>query len=68
VQVIYDSRIDTVTINLRDAPVSESDEKKRGIILDYDAAGNVVSLEILDASELVTELREVVYRLARESL
>ncbi len=66
-QIIYDSRTDTVTIILRDAPVSESDEEKPGIILDYDAAGNVVSLEILDASQRVTEPREMLYRLAGES-
>jgi uncharacterized protein YuzE len=52
-KVIYDSETDTLTVILVDSPVSESDEDKPGVILDYDAAGNLVSLEVLDASQRV---------------
>lgn len=49
-KVIYDTQVDVLRIIFSDAPVAESDEEKPGIILDYDSAGNIVSIEILDAS------------------
>jgi uncharacterized protein YuzE len=52
----YDLRTDTLSIILNpEAAVAESDEGKPGIILDYDEQGNLVSLEILGASERVGE-------------
>jgi uncharacterized protein YuzE len=42
-----------------EAAVAEGDEDKPGIILDYDQDGNLVSLEILDASKRVTETRRI---------
>lgn len=45
----------------RDVPVAESDEEKPGVILDYDAAGNIVSIEVLDASHRVEEPGRVTY-------
>ncbi len=49
-KVVYDRETDTLTIIFAETPVAESDEDRPGVILDYDAAGNLVSLEILDAS------------------
>jgi YD repeat-containing protein len=44
-----------VSLMFRDVLVAESDEDKPGVILDYDAAGNIVSIEVLDASRRVEE-------------
>ena len=58
-KVNYDASTDTLTVVFRDVPIAESDEDKPGVILDYDAAGNLVSLEVLDASKRVEEPRSV---------
>ena len=59
-KVTYDPKTDSMSVILReDVAVAESDEDKPGVILDYDADGNLVSLEILDASRRVTETRRV---------
>ena len=58
-KVNYDEATDTLTVILRDAPVAESDEDKPGVILDYDQSGNLVSIEVLDASLRVEEPRSV---------
>ena len=51
--VRYDRETDTLTVIFRNAPVAESDEDRPGVILDYDADGNLVSLELLNASRSV---------------
>ncbi len=48
--VRYDRETDTLTVIFRNSQVAESDEDRPGVILDYDAAGNLVSLELLNAS------------------
>lgn len=61
-KVIYDSETDTLTVILADTEITESDEDKPGVILDYDASGNLVSLEILDASQRVGLPTQIEYR------
>ena len=58
-KVNYDAATDILTVVLRDTPVAESDEDKPGVILDYDADGNLVALEVLEASKRVHEPRSV---------
>jgi len=57
--VRYDEVTDTLTVTFREAPVAESDEDKPGVILDYDAEGNLIAVELLNASSRVEEPRSV---------
>ena len=57
-KVIYDPEVGVLRIIFRNAPIEESDEDKPGVILDYDAEGNVVGLEVLNASRRVENPRE----------
>jgi uncharacterized protein YuzE len=62
-KVSYDPKTDSLTVILReDISVAESDEDKPGVILDYDGEGNLLSLEILDASKRVTEARKIEFQ------
>ena len=53
--VSYDPATDTLTLVFRDDPVFESDEDKPGVVLDYDAAGALVAVEIREASKRVND-------------
>lgn len=63
-KVIYDKETDTLSIILRDGRIVDSDEAREGLILDYDKAGRLVSIELLDASEQVKAPRSVEFALA----
>jgi uncharacterized protein YuzE len=63
-KVTYDADVDVVRIVLRDAPVEESDEEKPGVIIDYDKDGNIIGIEILDASQRIENLRSLEYAIS----
>jgi uncharacterized protein YuzE len=63
-KVKYDQEVDVLTIQLSGAPVEESDEDKPGIILDYDKDGNIVGIEILNASKRMENPRALEYAVA----
>jgi uncharacterized protein YuzE len=52
----YDSKVDALYIRWTDANISESDEISEGVILDYDSDGNVVGVELLNASQKIAGL------------
>jgi uncharacterized protein YuzE len=54
-KVIYDRETDTLSLILADRPVTDSDELREGLIIDYDRDGHIVSVEVLDASEHVED-------------
>jgi Protein of unknown function (DUF2283). len=55
---------DILTVILKEGvAVAESDEGRPGVILDFDDDGNLLSLEVLDASRRVTEAKSVDFQL-----
>lgn len=50
-KVIYKKEVDVLLIQISEGKVVESEESKPGIILDYDENGNVLRIEILNASK-----------------
>ena len=60
-KVTYDQEVDVLRILLNDAEIEESDEDKPGVIIDYDDSGNVVGMEILDASKRISNPRTLEY-------
>lgn len=63
-KITYDPRTDSLIVILKEGvAVAESDEDKPGVILDYDEHGNLLSLEILDASRRVTDARKIEYQM-----
>lgn len=62
-KVTYDARTDTVTVIFKEgAAIAESEEDRPGVILDYDERGELVSLEVVDASSRITEPRKVEFQ------
>jgi len=68
-KVRYDSQTDTLTVIFKEGiKVAESDEDKPGVILDYDKEGNLVSLEILDASRRITQARKIEFETTEQPM
>jgi len=64
-KVKYDREVDILYISLNDEVVFESDEDKKGVILDYSADGRIVGIEILNASAQTGNPAKVEYEFAQ---
>jgi uncharacterized protein YuzE len=63
-KVYYDPEVDVLRILFSNQAIEESDEDKPGVIIDYDKKGNIVGLEVLEASKNVENPRSVEYAVA----
>ncbi|MEC4685088.1 MAG: DUF2283 domain-containing protein [Nitrospirota bacterium] len=54
-KIIYDPDTDTLSLIFREEDIAESDEIREGVIIDYSKDGKIVSMEILDASEQISD-------------
>jgi uncharacterized protein YuzE len=53
-KIEYDPEVDALYVRLTDSKIIESEQVQPGIILDFDAAGKVVGVEVLNASKRET--------------
>lgn len=49
----YDAEVDVLTVRWSDRAIEESDSVSPGVILDLDREGNVIGIEILNASRKI---------------
>jgi uncharacterized protein YuzE len=54
-KISYDPEVDVLRVLFNANPIEESDQERPGLILDYDADGNIVGVEVLNASERVDD-------------
>jgi uncharacterized protein YuzE len=63
-KIKYDKETDIVYIRLSSQNIAESDQEKPGIILDYSDDGQIVGIEILNASVKMGQEKGILYEVA----
>jgi uncharacterized protein YuzE len=66
-RISYDEKTDSLYVRLKETPYYESAEVKESVLLDYDDKGNVIGIEILNASEYLSsdELASLTYNVEK---
>ena len=62
-KIIYDPQTDSLTLILREMAVKESDEILEGLIVDYGEDDKIVAIEMLDASENISDPQAILYEI-----
>jgi len=63
-KIKYDKETDVVYITFSSLKIAESDQEKPGIILDYSEEGQIVGIEILNASTKMENENGILYEVA----
>ena len=62
-KIEYDPKANAIYIRLIAGTVAESDEVRPGVVFDFDAAGRVLGIEMLDVSQRTDNPRELAMEL-----
>ena len=62
-RVIYNKETDSLVITLRDDRIKESDEVRPGVIADFGYDGGIVRFEIMRASRVVGNTKEMQFEI-----
>ena len=65
-KIEYDRQADAMYIRLKAGVVAESEEVRPGVVLDFDAEGKVLGIEMLDVSLRTDNPRELAMELVGE--
>ena len=63
-KIEYDQQLDILRILFANTVIEESDEETPGVIIDYDQQGNIVGMEVLDASKRIENPCSIEYAVA----
>ncbi len=55
-KIEYDPEVDALYIQIREAQAERTEELESGVIVDYDDRGNLIGMEVLNASKRVERL------------
>jgi hypothetical protein len=58
-KIEYDPKADAMYIRLKSGAIAESDEIRPGLVIDFDADGKLLGIEMLDVSLLTDNPREL---------
>lgn len=64
-KITYNPDVDVLRILLDDSVIDESDEDIEGVIMDYSSNGELIGIEILDASKRVDNPYALNYSIAQ---
>ncbi|MCF6358822.1 MAG: DUF2283 domain-containing protein [Draconibacterium sp.] len=60
----YDKESDIIYIQFSENKIIESEEDKPGVILDYGENGEIVGIEVLNASKKTSQPNGIIYEVA----
>ena len=63
-KIKYDKELDIIYFSFQNKKVAESEEKRPGIIMDFDDKGNIIGIEVLEASKKIGTPGKVTYEFA----
>ena len=58
-KIRYDEEADVIYMRFREGKIAECDEIRNGLIVDYDAKGKPLAIEILNAKEIILNKPEL---------
>jgi uncharacterized protein YuzE len=67
-KIKYDREVDILRITLKDIDIEESGEDTPGVIMDFDIEGNVVGIEILQASKKIDNPWAIAYEIENQAI